>query len=94
MTSLAPVESSMRKFFSRFLVFHRSAHKQALLNHQQNFKFLSSFSYALILFIIPNNWGGMADYDWPTDPALIDPIVCGEFWDCDVSLVMRSVFSH
>jgi hypothetical protein len=23
------------------------------------------------------------DYVWPTDPALIDPIVCGEFEDCD-----------
>eukprot|EP00292_Cryptomonas_paramecium_P000895 CAMPEP_0113697998 /NCGR_PEP_ID=MMETSP0038_2-20120614/22459_1 /TAXON_ID=2898 /ORGANISM="Cryptomonas paramecium" /LENGTH=94 /DNA_ID=CAMNT_0000621099 /DNA_START=6 /DNA_END=290 /DNA_ORIENTATION=- /assembly_acc=CAM_ASM_000170 len=22
-------------------------------------------------------------YEWPTDPALIDPITCSQFWDCD-----------
>ena len=25
------------------------------------------------------------DYVWPTDPALIDPILCSQFHDCDVS---------
>jgi hypothetical protein len=30
-------------------------------------------------------------YEWPTDPALIDPIICGQFWDCDVSVsILRS----
>eukprot|EP00292_Cryptomonas_paramecium_P025433 CAMPEP_0113707614 /NCGR_PEP_ID=MMETSP0038_2-20120614/28498_1 /TAXON_ID=2898 /ORGANISM="Cryptomonas paramecium" /LENGTH=69 /DNA_ID=CAMNT_0000633177 /DNA_START=44 /DNA_END=253 /DNA_ORIENTATION=- /assembly_acc=CAM_ASM_000170 len=22
-------------------------------------------------------------YVWPTDPALIDPVQCSQFWDCD-----------
>mmetsp|Transcript_41542 Transcript_41542/g.111365 ORF Transcript_41542/g.111365 Transcript_41542/m.111365 type:complete len:90 (+) Transcript_41542:48-317(+) len=31
-------------------------------------------------------------YVWPTDPALIDPVQCSQFWDCDVRFSFVCLF--